>query len=129
MSVDYSILFDSSDPIDIVKTQVEKIINSSFELSENWEYYDLYYVEVLGLWIQMRDWRTNAKHYEGKDEEFSKFTYQIQIGYIRKLTGLSEGKSWVRIAVVELARMINRNLKCNSAVMAQDIITHRFKVE
>jgi hypothetical protein len=128
MSVDYSILCDSKEPIDVVKTQLEQIINSQFKLSENWDYYDLYYVEVLGLWIQFHDWRESAKHYQD-DEEDSQFTYQVQVGYVRKITGLLDGKDWERIAIVELARMISRNLKCKAVVMAQDVMTHRFEVD
>lgn len=125
MSVDYSIFIDSEEPIDVVKTKMEKVTCSSYKLNEEHKHSfgDIYYTEVLGLWLQFRDYRENRKRLFG---EFPRHSYHFQIGYLRDITGLDRGKDWQRIAVVELAQMISRNLNCMSVVCRDHIVTHRY---
>ncbi len=126
MSSDYTILFKSKKPISIVKTQLEKLINSPLKLSEKWKHGDLYYTELLGLWLQLEDCREEP---EFSDGEFSQYTYEIVVGSLGELIPPRYGKPLVQTVIVELARMITRNMKCNSVVMRDDVITHRFAVE
>lgn len=127
MSIRYEIFFDCEKPIEEVRKQLKELIGAPLELVEDWEHWDMYSTQVLGLKMQLRDYRENSSKLVGGD--LSSYTYQLLVYYIRELTGLSEGKVWMETANVEIARMIARNLKCRSIFVADDVITHRFELE
>lgn len=134
MSISYKILIDKDASVSEVKSGLEKIIKTTFEFSENWEYYDLYYTEALGLWIQFYERdnpmsRSYNERFPDLEDKYAQYTYQIQVGYLGDLIDPVDGKPWVRYAIVELARMINRNMNCNCLVFAEDVVTHSFIVE
>jgi hypothetical protein len=133
MSVSYKILIDKNGSVPEVKSGLEQIINARFELSENWEYYDIYYLEIMGLWVQFYELdnaisRRYNQQFPELNEEYSQYTYKIQVRFLGDLIDPVDGKPWVRCAIVELARMINRNMKCNCLVFAEDVVTHSFSV-
>ena len=59
-------------------------------------------------------------------DEHAQYTYKIRIGHLGASIDLYDGKQWVRSAIVELAKMISRNLECNSLIFAEDLVTHSF---
>lgn len=131
MSISYSLLFEKNDStLDVIK-QLEKIVNSPFQFADYWEYFDLYYAEVIGLRLSLhnrnnpfkeRYKRNNPNHVD----EFAKYNYKVDIEHIGELIDVSNGKQWVRYAIVEIARMINRNMKCDCIVFRDDVITYSF---
>lgn len=128
MSADYKILIESDEPVQTVKNQLEQIIGIPLKLSEEWDLYDLYYVEVIGLWIQLSEYGKFGQPLE-PDDEFYPYSYIVQVGFLGKLINPGDGKSLVRCVIVELARMIAGNMKNNCVVVKTDTITHRFTAE
>ncbi len=128
MSFNYKILIESDDSLETVKTQLEQIIGVSLELSKEWDLYDLYYVEVVGLWIQLSEYGKFGPPLE-IDDEFYPYSYRVEVGFLGELINPEHGKPLVQYVIVELARMITRNMKHNCVVVRTDVITHRFMVE
>ena len=128
MSSSYKILIESGESVQTVKNQLEQIIRVPLELAENWKYYDLYYVEAIGLWIQLSEYGKFGPPLE-IDDEFYPYSYRVQVGFLGELINPGDGRSLVRCVIVELARMITTNMKCNCIVVREDVITHRFMVE
>lgn len=128
MSADYKILIESDESVQAVKTQLEQIIRVPMKLSQEWDLYDLYYVEVVGLWIQLSEYGKFGPLLE-VDDEFYPYSYIVQVGFLGKLISPEYGKPLVQCVIVELARMIAGNMKNNCVVVRTDVITHRFTVE
>src|SRR5688572_12658186 len=105
MSSDYKILIESDEPIETVKPQLEQIIGVPLELSKEWDLYDLYYVEVVGLWIQLSEYGKFGPPLE-IDDEFYPYSYRVQVGFLGELINPEHGKPLVQCVIVELARMI-----------------------
>ncbi len=128
MSSDYKILIESDEQILLIKTKLEQIIRVPMKLSQNWEYYDLYYVELIGLWIQLSEYGKFGPPLK-IDDEFYPYSFKVQVGFLGELINPEYGKPLVRSVIVELARMIAKNMKNNCVVVRDDLITHNFTID
>lgn len=126
MSSDYSILVESNNSLEVIKDELEHIINFPLHLVEEWEYFEMYSIQLMGLWIQLHEFR---KLGESVEDEFSRYNYQIQVGFLGNLIDPNDGRAWVHTSCVELARMITRNTGCDTAVVKNYVVTHTFLIE